>query len=304
MKTVRCLAVLWIASIGAIHNTLASPAPINLSVTEWISQTRPAVIAHRGCWEFGPENSLKALKACTDLGVRMAEGDLHRTKDGVLVWMHDDTLDRMTNLSGRVDSYTWKELQSARLREGAGGTNTAVTDQPIPSFAEVLAATKGKTFLMLDVKQNNYDEIFDAVVANGAQKDVAFLVYAGPQSSEVQKGRFAGAVAAIPVLMQCGAIQNNTNCYSDDDLMRGRPFKDYARLKPVAYLVVSKGDSWLKMASTAPWHNDVRFIGGEEDLHAGPAATWGPQVDMPVPIILTNYAKELMIYLKTRDLHQ
>jgi glycerophosphoryl diester phosphodiesterase len=51
---------------------------------------------------IAPENSLKGLKACQSLGVKMVEGDIHKTKDGVLVIMHDNTLDRMTNLSGPV----------------------------------------------------------------------------------------------------------------------------------------------------------------------------------------------------------
>ena len=108
------------------------------SATQWIQSTRPAIVAHRGCWEFAPENSLKGLKACQSLGVKMVEGDVHKTKDGVLVIMHDDTLNRMTNLSGPVKNYTYRELTKARLREAAGGKNAPITSEPIPSFAEWL----------------------------------------------------------------------------------------------------------------------------------------------------------------------
>ena len=58
------------------------------------------VIAHRGDWRNAPENSIQAIKSCIDMGVDMVEIDVRETKDGHLVLMHDETIDRTTNASG------------------------------------------------------------------------------------------------------------------------------------------------------------------------------------------------------------
>lgn len=59
------------------------------------------VTAHRGDWIFAPENSLKALENAITLGVDIMETDVWLTKDDQLVIMHDKTLDRTTNGTGR-----------------------------------------------------------------------------------------------------------------------------------------------------------------------------------------------------------
>src|SRR5690606_30766812 len=60
------------------------------------------VVAHRACWKEAPENSVAAIQDCIEMGVDMVEIDVQATADGQLVLMHDDTVDRTTNGSGRV----------------------------------------------------------------------------------------------------------------------------------------------------------------------------------------------------------
>jgi glycerophosphoryl diester phosphodiesterase len=270
------------------------------SVTQWIKNTRPAIVAHRGCWEFGPENSLKGMKACQSLGVKMLEGDIHKSKDGVLVIMHDDTLDRMTNMSGPVKNYTYRELKSARLREGAGGKNAAVTSEPVPSFSEWLETAKGRTFLLLDVKEDNYDEIYDAVAKEGMEREVVFLVYLPSDSPKLRQARFLGKAAFMPVIWQCSTVKRDTDCYTDADFARGRFLADYEPLSPVAYLPASDGDLFLKIGSTASWRSDGRLIGGNDDEDSAKSADaiWGPLLKMRLSLILTNHASRLVQYLK------
>ena len=84
--------------------------------------------AHRGLHGGGrAENSLSAFKAAADAGFAI-ELDVRLSSDGVLMVFHDDTLDRMTEVTGRVDSVTAKELSALTL----GGT-----EDTIPTFAEV-----------------------------------------------------------------------------------------------------------------------------------------------------------------------
>jgi len=69
------------------------------------------VIAHRGGHGLGPENTLYTYQLAVDLGVDVLEMDLHRTKDGQFVVLHDSTVDRTTNGTGPVAQFTLAELK-------------------------------------------------------------------------------------------------------------------------------------------------------------------------------------------------
>ncbi len=71
---------------------------------------RPLVIAHQGGEHLRPSNTMVAFEHAVSLGVDVLEMDIHSTRDGVLVTIHDDTVDRTTNGSGLV-----REMNSAEL---------------------------------------------------------------------------------------------------------------------------------------------------------------------------------------------
>lgn len=70
----------------------------------------PRIIAHRGQSLTLPEQTLAAFSAAADLGADMIEADVASTSDGVLVLMHDDTIDRTTSGSGAVADLSWAVL--------------------------------------------------------------------------------------------------------------------------------------------------------------------------------------------------
>jgi glycerophosphoryl diester phosphodiesterase len=72
---------------------------------------RPLVIAHQGGELLAPSNTIAAFKQAVDLGVDVLEFDIHITKDGHLVTIHDPTVDRTTNGTGKVEDLTLEELQ-------------------------------------------------------------------------------------------------------------------------------------------------------------------------------------------------
>ena len=101
--------------------------------------------AHRGLHGGGrAENSLSAFKAAADAGFAI-ELDVRLSSDGVLMVFHDDTLDRMTEVTGRVDSVTAKELSALTL----GGT-----EDTIPTFAEVLELVGGRVPILVEIKED------------------------------------------------------------------------------------------------------------------------------------------------------
>lgn len=92
------------------------------------------VAAHRGGAGLWPEASLLAFRQALGLGVDLLEFDLHMTRDGELVVLHDATLDRTTTAKGAVRDLTVAELAPARIRARDG----SVTDEPVPTLAELL----------------------------------------------------------------------------------------------------------------------------------------------------------------------
>lgn len=71
----------------------------------------PWVIAHRGASGLAPENTLAAFQRAVELGATFIETDLHVTRDGRFVAIHDETLDRTTNGKGEVEDFTLDELR-------------------------------------------------------------------------------------------------------------------------------------------------------------------------------------------------
>lgn len=101
--------------------------------------------AHRGLHTPDgsiPENSLAAFDAAKRAGYGI-ELDVQLSSDGQVVVFHDDELERVCGVPGRVDSYTYDELRSLRL-DG--------TDQHIPLFSEVLELVDGAVPLIVELK--------------------------------------------------------------------------------------------------------------------------------------------------------
>ena len=102
----------------------------------------PWAIAHRGGRGLWPENTLFALERAQALGVDVLDIDLRTTSDGVLVVMHDATVDRTTNAHGRVDSMALAELRKLdagfRFESGSGQFPFRARGIQVPMFEEVL----------------------------------------------------------------------------------------------------------------------------------------------------------------------
>ncbi len=114
------------------------------------SPHRDIVISgHRGGMVTGyPENCIESFEKTLTIMPAFFEIDPRLTKDGVIVLMHDSTIDRTTNGKGRVSDYTYAELQQFRLKDREGN----LTDYKIPTLKECIEWSRGKTILNLDIK--------------------------------------------------------------------------------------------------------------------------------------------------------
>ncbi len=111
-------------------------------------QEKGLVFAHRGgSYEFD-ENTLEAFRACYEKGLRGFETDVRMTKDGELVILHDDSLDRTYHATGAVEHKTAAELRTITTKK---------TGQPFLFLDELLAyfADKPGVYLELEMKTGN-----------------------------------------------------------------------------------------------------------------------------------------------------
>lgn len=99
--------------------------------------------AHRGLSNRYPENTVLAFREAGKVPCYFGmETDVQMTKDGVLVCMHDYTIDRTTNGTGKVSDYTWKELRKFWIDGGTGWNDKYAKKLRIPTFKEYLKVCK------------------------------------------------------------------------------------------------------------------------------------------------------------------
>ncbi|MFJ8237343.1 glycerophosphodiester phosphodiesterase [Ureibacillus sp. NPDC094379] len=97
--------------------------------------TSPKIFAHRGANDRFNESTLSSYEIAANDQVDALELDLRMTKDGVLIVMHDETIDRTTNGSGKVNDLTIEEIKSFLT---VGEFNKKVLKEEIPTLEEVL----------------------------------------------------------------------------------------------------------------------------------------------------------------------
>ncbi|WNW10867.1 glycerophosphodiester phosphodiesterase [Pseudomonas sp. DTU_2021_1001937_2_SI_NGA_ILE_001] len=85
------------------------------------------IYGHRGAKGEAPENTLASFRQCLDHGVRRCELDLHLSRDGELMVIHDPTLKRTTDRRGKVNEHLAADLVTYDARKGGPGWN-----QPCP----------------------------------------------------------------------------------------------------------------------------------------------------------------------------
>lgn len=98
----------------------------------------PRYVAHRGGGSLAPENTLAAMRVGYAHGYRMVECDVKLSGDGTLILMHDNTVDRTTNGSGRVAGMPWGELSRLDAGHGVRETLPQFAGEPVPTLEAVV----------------------------------------------------------------------------------------------------------------------------------------------------------------------
>src|SRR5262245_25559478 len=165
---------------------------------------RPALIAHRGMLRDAPENTLTAFAACIHLGLGF-ELDVRRTKDGTLIVLHDETIDRTTDGRGKV-----AELSLDQLKKLDAGRrfDRAFAGQRVPTLDEIFALMHERSSnvpVAIDLKISDPTYEADIVALANKHRVLPQLVFIGRTIDEPavrQRLRAADRMAQVCVLAQ------------------------------------------------------------------------------------------------------
>lgn len=173
------------ASIGA--NPTAAMAPRDLpAFFDCLRESGATIVsAHRGGPRAGyAENAIETFRMTTGQAPTMLEVDVARTRDGALVLLHDDTLDRTTTGEGRLSALTLAQFQVLQLRDDDG----AVLSEHPPSLRQALDWADGRAVLELDVKRGvSYEDVAREVRDANAMGRVVFITYSVDGASRLAR---------------------------------------------------------------------------------------------------------------------
>lgn len=289
--------LLWIVSAGIVY---AQDRVTEIRQKLFDPNNREVlVVAHRGDWRNMCENSVEAVEYAINMGVDIVEIDLARTKDGQLVLMHDDTVDRTTTGTGRVEDLTLAEIKQLRLRNGCN----IKTIYKVPTLEEILLAAKGKVMLNLDKAFEYFDQVYELLQETGTTELIIMKSDAPAKEVEQEYGQYLDKVVFMP----------KVNLDAPDAVEK---LEDYlTTLKPVAIEFKFANDSnrlpytvKTMMAGKAHiWYNTLwdTHAGGHDDDRSlqNPDEGYGYLIDsLGATILQTDRPQYLIDYLKSKEL--
>ncbi|MBU9721029.1 MULTISPECIES: glycerophosphodiester phosphodiesterase [Bacillaceae] len=126
----------------------------------------PMVIAHQGGEHLAPSNTLEAFHQAVEMGVDALEFDIHMTKDGHLVAIHDNTVDRTTNGTGRVNDLTLDEIQELDagyyFQDLSGDYSFRGKGVKVPTVEELFESIPDMRWV-IEIKATNDPELYEPI---------------------------------------------------------------------------------------------------------------------------------------------
>jgi glycerophosphoryl diester phosphodiesterase len=243
----------------------------------WVA-AQITVISHRGEHLAHPENTLPAFQAAIDAGADFFELDVRTTSDGRLVLMHDHTVDRTTNGTGRVRNMTFDQIRAldAGAKFGSQFTGTAV-----PTFEEALNLAHGKIGVYVDCKDLAPADLVAALEKADMLDKV--VIYGGA-------GFLKGVLALRPSLK---VMPEADNAATLQKLIAN------LNLHVAAFDAGDFKDDVIAIAKRAQVDIYVDRLGPADN-----AATWQDAIDRGAAGIQTDHPAELVQYLRSHGLHK
>lgn len=295
LTSLGLLCMLAIASYAQHLNEILSElsAPAKQSVL---------VVSHRGDWRNAPENSLQAFQNCIDMGVDMVELDLKKTKDGELILMHDNTLNRTTNGTGKPEDFTLAELKELRLKNGAG----CLTRHKIPTLRETMLLCKGKILVNVDKGYEYFEDVQKILEETGTANQCVVKEKIPYQTIKEQHGDILDKVIFMPKADLC---KPKAESIIDSYLQNEKPLAFEVRFSQVNdkvfELIKKLNDNGIKVFVNALWpaqnaeHDDDRAVELKQ-----PDESWGWLIQQGFKLIQTDRPALLLDYLRAKKLHK
>jgi len=185
IRYISALVLLSIASCASPVKQFLSPTAthtISLGTVDearsfftWSEERKPMVSAHRGGpYEGFPENAIETFDNVLSYTPAIIEFDVELTKDSILILMHDNTLDRTTNGSGKVADHNWEEIRQLYLKDPQGN----LTKYRVPTLIEALMWSREKAILTVDVKKGvSFERVVKEIEATGTVPNAAVITY-------------------------------------------------------------------------------------------------------------------------------
>ena len=150
IKKSRILSVLLVLLVFCIFVLLLVPFNLHsMSSAKTQHTDQPLIIAHRGASGYAPENTLAAIDLAMKSDAQMIEIDVHLSKDGHIIVIHDKTVDRTTNGSGAIKEMTLDELQQL---DAGSWFDEKFAGERLPTLQEVMSRINGEKKLLIEIK--------------------------------------------------------------------------------------------------------------------------------------------------------
>ena len=178
-----------------------------------------AIVSHRGGALLWPENSLLAIGDSIRLGIEQVQIDIHLSRDGKIVVMHDGTLDRTAEGSGRIEDHDWSGLSRIPLKQSGG--------QRIPSLEDAIGVIRDSAIVLrIEIKRD----------ANG--------------------NPYAGLPASLGACLRAGGMAGRTilTSFSSDAVLAAAAHAPGTRLGLLANAAMLKGSGLAELIRTAGAH--------------------------------------------------
>ncbi len=196
-----------ISCSNSVENT--NPAE---SLADYISKNSPLITAHRGYAEIAPENTMSAFESALNAGADASEFDVHMTLDGVLIVIHDESVDRTTNGTGLISELTYEYLSTL---DAGSWKDPKFTGEKIPTLHQTLTYFKANNMVaVLEIKVANIvDQVLEKLFETGMDKRTVIISF---EESAIRK--IIKEQPEIPALLllfgdayMTGSTQNKVN---------------------------------------------------------------------------------------------
>ncbi len=258
------------------------------------------VIAHRADWRNAPENSIKAIQNCIEMGVDVVELDIRMTKDSALIILHDKTVDRTTNGKGVLETYTLDSLKILNLKSGNG----FVTHHQIPTLKEALLVCKDKILIDFDVKDALMGKLIETINEYDFIDQSIFFGYTNCQETKDRMGSEIGkAIYAVGMSKETKDPKQFLKGFSDGAYI---PQIVAPKFEQDTDPLLNYFDNIKKMGSRIWVHTITANRSGNhnDDLAVEDAdAAYGWLIDRGVTVFQTDRPQLLLDYLRSKELH-